>query len=164
MLTIRYAFLTKIISIIFTHISTQYARIFSSPLKKKHNFSLSFLDILIKCNSRKGSIITHSLLSATIYRKPMHTYRYLYSTSHHPKHQTLTVAKPLLSRINITDNTQKHSELQNICSTLYLNGFSTRTTFLTSRQPCSQNTQYNHFTSSSYIQLNKCTSKKSEEF
>ena len=33
-----------------------------------------------------------------------------------------------------------------------LNEFSSRTTFLTSRQPRSQNTQYNHFTSISYIQ------------
>ena len=33
-----------------------------------------------------------------------------------------------------------------------LNGFPTRTTFLTSRQPRSQNTQYNHFTSIPYIQ------------
>ena len=42
------------------------------------------------------------------------------TTSHHPKHQKLTVAKTLLSRINthITDNTQKHSELQNIRSSL----------------------------------------------
>ena len=66
----------------------------------------------------------------------------------------LTVAKTLLNRINthITGNTQKRSELQNIRSILRLNGFPTRTTFLTSRQPRSQNTQYNHFTSIPYIQ------------
>ena len=56
---------------------------------------------------------------------------------------------PIFHRINthITDNKQKHSELQNISSTLRLNRFPTRTTFLTSRQPRSQNTQYYHFTS-----------------
>ena len=93
-------------------------------------------------------------ISTTIYRKPTHTNRYLHYTSHHPKHQKLTVAKTLLSRVNthITDTTQKHSELQNIRSTLRLNGFPTRTTFLTSRQLRSQNTQDNHFTSIPYIQ------------
>ena len=123
-------------------------------IEKERNFSLPFLDVLVKRNSRNGSIITHSLLSTTIYRKPTHTNRYLHYTSHHPKYQKLTVAKTLLSRVNthITDNTQKHSELQNIRSTLRLNGFPTRTTFLTSRQPRSQNTQYNHFTSIPYIQ------------
>ena len=84
----------------------------------------------------------------------MYANRYLHYTSHNSKHQKLTVAKTLLSRVNIdiTDNTQKHSELQNICCTLRLNGFPTRITFLTSRQPCSQNTQYNYFTSIPYIQ------------
>ena len=102
-------------------------------IEKEHNFSLPFLDVLVKRNSRKGSITTHSLLSTTIYRKRTHTNRYLHYTSHHPKHQKLTVAKTLFNRVNthITDNTQKHSELQNIRSTLRLSGFSTRTTFLT---------------------------------
>ena len=123
-------------------------------IEKKHNFSLPFLNVLVKRNSCNGSITMHSLLSTAIYGKPMHTNGYVYYTSHHPKHQKLTVDKTLLSRVNIhiTDNTQKHSELQNICSTLQLNGFPTRTTFLTSRQPCSQNTQYNYFTSIPYIQ------------
>ena len=95
-------------------------------------FFSPFLDVLVKRNSRNGNITTHSLLSTTIYRKPTHTNRYLHYTSRHPKHQKLTVAKTLLSRVNthITDNTQKHSELQNIRSTLRLNGFPTRTTFL----------------------------------
>ena len=113
-----------------------------------------YLDVLVKRNSCNGSITTHSLLSTTIYRKPTHTNRYLHVTSHHRKHQKHTVAKTLLSRVNthITDNTQKHSELQNLRSALRLNGFPTRTTFLTSRQPRSQNRQCNHFTSIPYIQ------------
>ena len=100
-------------------------------IEKEHNFFLPFLDVLVKRNSRNGNTTTHSLLSTTIYRKPTHTYRYLHYTSHHPKHQKLTVAKTLLSRENthITDKTQKHSELQNIRSTLRLNGFPTRTSF-----------------------------------
>ena len=123
------------------------------PIEKEHKFSLPFLVVLVKRNNRHGSFTTHSLLFTTIYRKPTHTNRYLHYTSHHPKHQKLTVAKTLLSRVNthITDNTQKLSELQNIPSNLLLNGFPTRTIFLTSRQPRSQNTQYNHFTFIPYI-------------
>ena len=75
------------------------------------------------------------------------------------RHITPNIRSSLLPKLysaglntHITDNTQKHSELQNIRSTLRLNGFPTRTTFLTSRQPRSQNTQYNHFTSIPYIQ------------
>ena len=51
---------------IFTHILTQYACIFSSPLKKNSIF-LPFYDVLVKRDSRRGSITTHSLLSTTIY-------------------------------------------------------------------------------------------------
>ena len=84
-------------------------------IEKEHNFSLPFLDVLVKRNGRNGNTTTHSFLSITIYRKPPHTNRYLHYTSHHSKHQKLTVAKTLLSRVNthITDKTQKHSELQN---------------------------------------------------
>ena len=95
-------------------------------IEKEHNFSLPFLDVLVKRNSRNDSIFNNSLFSTTIYRKPPHTNRYLHYTSHHPKHQKLAVAKTQLSRINthITDNTQKHNELQNIRSASRLNGFS----------------------------------------
>ena len=89
-----------------THLNSICSHI-QFTIKKEHNFSLSFLDILIKRDSHNGSITTQSFLSTTIYRKPMHTYRYLHYTSHHPKHQKLTVAKTLLSRVNphITDKT-----------------------------------------------------------
>ena len=93
-----------------------------------------------------------TLLSRVVYSAGLLTSAYsksrvLYSAG-------LLTLLTLLSRVNthITDNTQKHSKLQNIRSTLRLNGFPTRTTFLTSRQPRSQNTQYNHFTSIPYIQ------------
>ena len=91
-----------------THLNSICSHI-QFTIEKEHNFSLPFLDFLVKRNSRNGSITTHSLLSTTIYRKPTHTNRYLHYTSHHPKHQKLTVAKTLLSRVNthITDNTQK---------------------------------------------------------
>ena len=99
------------------------------------------------------------MLRYTICRKPTHTKRYFYHTSHHPKHQKLTVAKTLLSRVNThtADKTQKHSELENLRNTLRLNGFPTRSTFLTSSRQQSHNTQYNHFTS---IPLMQGTSEK----
>ena len=108
---------THTLNLIWSHIQF--------TIKKEHNFSLPFLDVLVKRNSRNGNTTTHGLLSTTIYRKPTHTNRYLHYTSHHPKHQKITVAKTLLSRVNrhITDKTQKHSELQNIRNTLRLNGF-----------------------------------------
>ena len=97
-----------------THLNSMCSHIYFT-IEKEHNFSLPFLDVLVKRNSRNGSITTHSLLSTTIYRKPRHTNRYLHYTSHHPKHQKLIVAKTLLNRMNthITDNTQKHSKLRN---------------------------------------------------
>ena len=125
-----------------THLNSICSHI-QFTVEKEHNFFLPFLDVLVKRSSRNGSITTHSLLSTTIYRKPTHTNRYLHYTSHHSEHQKLTVTKTLLSRVNthMTDNTQKHSELQNIHSSiLRRNRFPTRTTFLTSRQPRSQNT------------------------
>ena len=85
--------------------------------------------------------------------------------SHHPKHQKLTVAKTLLSRVytHITDKTQKHSELQNKCNALRLNEFPARTTFFTSRQPHSQNIQYNHFTSIPYVQGRRVLNEASKK-
>ena len=82
-----------------THLNSICSRI-QFTIEKEHNFSLPFLDVLVKRNSRNGSITTHSLLSTTIYRKLTHINRYLHCTSHHPKHQKLTVAKTLLSRVN----------------------------------------------------------------
>ena len=105
---------------------------FQFTVKKELKFSLLFLDVLVKRNSRNGSITTNSLLSTTIYRKLTYINRYLHYTSHHSKHQKLTTAKALFCRVNthITDRTQKHSELQSKRSTLRINGFPTRTTFL----------------------------------
>ena len=59
--------------------------------------------------------------------------------------------------------TPKTIELHNIRSTLQLNKFPTRTTFLAFRQPCSQNTQYNHFTSIPYIQGTSEKNQKSSK-
>ena len=79
------------------------------------------------------------------------------------RHITPNIRSSLLPKLcirvntHITDYTQKHSELQNIRSTLRLNGFPTGTAFLMSRRQRSQNIQYNHFTSILYI---KGTSEK----
>ena len=61
-----------------THLNSICSHI-QFTIEKEHKFSLPFLDVLVKRNSRNGSITTHSLLSTTIYRKPMRTNRYLHS-------------------------------------------------------------------------------------
>ena len=70
------------------------------------------------------------------------------------KHQKLTVVKTLFNRVNthISDNKLKHREQLHIRSTLQLNGFPTRTTFLSPRKACSQESPYKHFTSIPYVQ------------
>ena len=148
----------------FAHILTQNAPIFGSPLKKNTIFLFPFLTFWLNAIVAMVTPPLTVFLSTTIYRKPTHTNRYLHYASHHPKHQKLTVAKTLLSRVNthITDKTRKHIQLQNIRYTLRHNGFPTRTTYLTSSRQQSHNTHYNHFTSTPYI-LYKALWKKSEE-
>ena len=50
-------------------------------IEKEHNFSLPFLDVLIKRHSRNGSITTHSLLSTTITENP-HTPTGIFTMRH----------------------------------------------------------------------------------
>ena len=90
---------TKIISMTFTLILTQYARIFSSPLKKNTIFLFPFLTFWL------NGIVAMVTPPLTVFYLPQftenpHTNRYLHYTSHYPKHQKLTVAKTLLSRVN----------------------------------------------------------------
>jgi len=119
--------------------------------KMKHNSSLPFLDVLVTRDScKENNIATHnSTLSTKVYKKPTHTDRYHHFTSHHPKHQKPTVAKTLLKIVDthITNENYKHSELQNIRSTLQNNGFQPELPFRTSTKPRSRDTQYKHFTS-----------------
>ena len=64
------------------------------------------------------------------------------------------MVKTLFNRVNthISDNKLKHREQLHIRSALQLNGFPTRTTFLSPRKACSQDSPYKHFTSISYVQ------------
>ena len=120
--------------------------------------SLPFLDVLVSRNVCKKNNTTNTSLTTSIYKKPTHTDRYLHYTSHHPKHQKLTVAKTLFNRVDThdsnSDSKHKNSEIQNIRSTLQLNGFPTRATFLSRRNTRSQshNTQFKQFTSIPYVQ------------
>ena len=66
-----------------THLNSIRSHI-QFTVEKEQNFSLPFLDVLAKHGGRHSSITTHSFLSTTIYRKPTHTNRCLYYTSHHP--------------------------------------------------------------------------------
>ena len=64
------------------------------------------------------------------------------------------MVKTLFNRVNthISDNKLMHREQLHIRSTLQLNGFPTRTTFLSPRKACSQDCPYKHFTSILYVQ------------
>ena len=64
------------------------------------------------------------------------------------------MVKTLFNRVNthISDNKLKHREQLHIHSTLQPNGFPTRTTFLSPRKACSQDSPYKHFTSIPYVQ------------
>ena len=73
-------------------------------IEKEHNFSLPFFDVLVKRNSRNGSINTHSLLSTTIYRKPTHTNKYIHYTS--PQHIRSSLL-PKLYSAELTLTSQK---------------------------------------------------------
>jgi len=131
-------------------------------MEMEHNSSLPFLDILVTRDSLQEQQHCHTQ-HHTFYQGLQKTRvdRYLHFTSHHPKHQKLTVAKTLLNRVNthILNENHKHSELQNICSILQNNGFPTRTTFTSSTKPHSHALITN--TSLPYIQG---TSKKFQEF
>ena len=124
-------------------------------MENEHDFSLPLLDVLVSRNVCKEN---HTSLTTAIYKKPTHTDRYLHYTSHHPKHQKLTVTKTLLNRVEThishTDENQKSGELRNIRSTLQLNGFPTRATFLSRKNKRSQtqNSQFKQFTSIPYVQ------------
>ena len=127
-------------------------------MENEHDFSLSFLDVLVSRNVCKESNTTNTSLTTAIYKKPTHTDRYLHCTSHHPKHQRLIVTKTLLNRVEThishTDENQKSGELRNVRSTLQLNGFPTRATFLSRKNTRSQthNSQFKQFTSIPYVQ------------
>ena len=127
-------------------------------MENEHDFSLPFHDVLVSRNVCKENHTTNTSLSTAIYKKPTHTDRYLHYTSHHPKHQKLTVTKTLLNRVEThishTDENQKSGELRNIRSTLQLNGFPTRATFLSRKYKRSQthNSLFKQFTSIPYVQ------------
>ena len=53
---------------------------------------------------------------------------------------------------HVSDNKLKHREQLHTRSTLQLNGFPTRTTFISPRKACSQDSPYKHFTSIPYVQ------------
>ena len=123
-------------------------------MENEKNSSLPFLDVLVSRKVGNESNTTVIPLTTSIYKKPTHTDKYLHYTSHHPKHQKLTVVKTLFNRVNthISDNKLKHHEQLHIRSTLQLNGFPSRTTFLSPTKACSQDSPYKQFTSIPYVQ------------
>ena len=79
---------------------------------------LPFLDTLVTRNSN-GS------LSASVYRKPTHTDRYLHFNSHHPVHVKRGLVKCLFDRANevTTDQTGISTEHAHISNALVKNGY-----------------------------------------
>ena len=123
-------------------------------MENEKNSSLPLLDVLVSRKVGNQSNTTDIPLTTSIYKKPTHTDRYLHYTSHHPKHQKLTVVKTLFNRVNthISDNKLKHREQLHIHSALQLNGFPARITCFSPRKACSQDSPHKHFTSIPYVQ------------
>ena len=126
-------------------------------MENEHDFSLSFLDVLVSRNVCKENNTTNTSLTTTIYKKNTHTDRYLHYTSHHPKHQKLTVTKTLLNRVEThishTDKNQKSGELRNIRSTLQIIEFPIRAIFSPKNtRSQTHNSQFKQFTSIPYVQ------------
>ena len=94
---------TNQIALFHDHLNTISSSIkFTKELESEG--TLSFLDVAV---IRK----TDGTLSTDIYRKPTHTGRYLFFTSHHPLNQKLSIARTLYSRANniISDENKKDS-------------------------------------------------------
>ena len=123
-------------------------------IEKEHNFSLLFLTYWLNA---KVVMVIPPLTAFYLpqFRENPHTLKDIFTACHiisNIRSSMLPKFYQAGKHPHITSKIQKHSELQNICNTLQLNGFSTRTTFLTSCRQKSENTQYNHFTSIPYIQ------------
>ena len=113
-----------------------------SHIKRKTVF-LIFFDVVVKRKKRNGSITSHSFYPPQFTKSPRIP-TYIFTTCHITPN-TRSSLKAKLHSVGLTLTLQiKHSKLSNIRSNLRLNGFPTTTTFLSS-------TQYNHFTSISYI-------------
>ena len=135
---------------IFTCISTQYAHIFSSPWKRNIISLFGFLTFWLNAIVAMAPSPCTAFYLLQFAENP-HTPTNIFIT----RHTTPNIKSSLLPKFysaGLALTSQKHSELQNIRSTLQLNGLPTRTNFLTSRRPRSQNIQYNHFTSIPYTQ------------
>ena len=154
----RFVFSTRNTFLHSTLILILFALTFSLLWKTNTIFLFLFLTFWYPVMSAKRTTpqTHHSLQPYT--KNPPTWDRYLHYTSHHPKHQKLTVTKTLLNRVEThishTDKNQKSGELRNIRSTLQLNGFPTRATFLSRKNKRSQtqNSQFKQFTSIPYVQ------------
>ena len=89
-------------------------------LEKENDVSLPFLDVLLSKDS-DGSIRT------SVFRKPTHTDKYLFS-SHHPLNHKMSVVKTLFNRASLlsTSLVEQSIEESHIVQALKGNGYPTR--------------------------------------
>ena len=137
MLTTRSEFLPKIISMIFTRISTQYSRIFSLPQKRNIIFFFSFLTLWLNA-------IVAMVASP---RTPTDIFTTRYIT---PNIRSSLLSKLYSAGLTLTSLiTHRNTLTTEHTQYLATKWISTRTTFLTSDGRALR--IYNHFTSIPYI-------------
>nr|CAB3263309.1 uncharacterized protein LOC108950552 [Phallusia mammillata] len=123
-----------------THLNTISPTI-AFTMETEKNDTIAFLDVAITRQPDQR-------LSTSIYKKPTNTDRYLHYTSHHPRHQKLTVAKTLYARAttHIKDTVIHKHECKNIARVLKNNGFPRNLHHMTHNTTTSQNRQFKSFT------------------
>ncbi|XP_072384440.1 uncharacterized protein [Diabrotica undecimpunctata] len=108
------------LKVLLEHINNIYHQI-QLTMELEKNEQLPFLDVLII--KKENGHIGH-----TVYRKPIHTDRYLHADSHHHPAQLHSVIKILMTRSErLTEEEHKNKEMQNVKLALRTNGFSTYT-------------------------------------
>ncbi|KAG5886104.1 hypothetical protein JTB14_031703 [Gonioctena quinquepunctata] len=110
----------------FNHLNEIHTQIKFTMEAEEEN-KLAFLDVMIMKKP-------YGTLGHTVYRKKIHTNRYLNAYSHHHPKQIHLEAKTLITRSRrLADNDHIKEELDNIETTLGMNGYSKRTIKAASR-------------------------------
>jgi len=100
----------------FNHINAVESSI-NFTMERKNNGSIAFLDMLI-------ARLEHGQLSTKVYRKPIHTGKYLHFRSEHPLAHKCAVLNMLLQRADklCDQESERKEEIDLIRSTLKQNG------------------------------------------
>ncbi|XP_039309096.1 uncharacterized protein LOC120358569 [Solenopsis invicta] len=103
----------------FAFLNAQHPNIkFTMEVEQKNQ--ILFLDVLVRRNG-------DGTLGHRVYRKPTHTDRYLYATSHHHPSQKNSVISSLVYRaLTVSEPTFLDEELQHFYQTLIRNGYNSK--------------------------------------